>query len=284
MEETMRVALCQLDIAWEDKRMNLEQAKVYMEEAKAEEAEIVFFPEMSFTGFSMNVDLIKEEYGETLKEVREMAAESQIAIGMGWVKAEEMGGRMEVKNIYTVIGSQGEILSNYVKIHPFRYAKEDQYFTSGNRISLFEYRERVFSTFLCYDLRFPEIFEIASRKAEIIVVSANWPQPRKEHWSTLLRARAIENQVYILGVNCIGEKAGLYYSGDSCVIDPNGNVMGVLSDQDGLIVLDIPNNTEQIREEFPVKQDRRPELYYKLSEELAGNYDQKDERKNRKEG
>lgn len=268
----MRVALCQLDIAWEDKKMNLEQAKVYIEEAKAEGAEIVFFPEMSFTGFSMNVDLIKEERGETLKEVREMVAANQIAVGFGWVKAEDTGGQEAIKNFYTVVGSQGEILSNYVKIHPFHYAGEDRYFTSGNRIALFEYRERKFSTFLCYDLRFPEIFEIASRRAEMIVVPANWPQNRKEHWTTLLRARAIENQVYLLGVNCVGEKAGLYYSGDSCVIDPNGNVMESLSDQEGLIVLDIPNNTAQIREGFPIKQDRRPELYYRLSQEMIGNF------------
>ena len=262
----MRVALCQLDIAWEDKKTNLEQAKVYIEEAKAEGAEIIFFPEMSFTGFSMNVDFIKEEHGETVKEVREMVAANQIAVGIGWVKAEEMGGQEIVKNFYTVIGSQGEILSNYVKIHPFHYAKEDSYYTSGNRISLFEYRERMFTTFLCYDLRFPEIFEIASRKTEIIVVPANWPQARKEHWTTLLRARAIENQVYMLGVNCVGEKEGQYFSGDSCVVDPNGNVMESLSDQEGLIVLDIPNNTFQIREGFPIKQDRRPELYERLSD------------------
>ncbi len=272
MEEAMRVALCQLDIAWEDKKVNLEQAKVYIEEAKAEGAEIVFFPEMSFTGFSMNVNLIKEEHGETLKEVREIVAANQIAVGIGWVKAEETGGQEAIKNFYTVIGSQGEILSNYVKIHSFHYAGEDKYFTSGNRIALFEYRERMFSTFLCYDLRFPEIFEIASRRAEIIVVPANWPQSRKEHWTTLLRARAIENQVYILGVNCVGEKAGLYFSGDSRIIDPNGNVMSSLADQDGLIILDIPDNTAKIREGFPIKQDRRQELYHKLSQEMIGNF------------
>lgn len=264
----MRVALCQLDIAWEDKRMNLEQAKVYLQEAKTEQADIIFFPEMSFTGFSMNTAITKEKNGETVKEIQELAVSNQIAIGIGWVKSEETEYEQEaVKNCYTVIGNRGEILSDYSKIHPFSYAKEEQYFASGNEIAFFEYQGRKFSTFICYDLRFPEIFEIASRRADILVVAASWPQSRKEHWTTLLRARAIENQVYMLGVNCVGEKDELYYSGDSCVIDPNGTVMKSLSDQDGLIVLDIPDNTAQIRKEFPVKQDRKPKLYEKLSME-----------------
>lgn len=264
----MRAALCQLDIAWEDKRINLEQAKVYLQEAKAEQADIIFFPEMSFTGFSMNTAITKETNGETIKEIQKLAVLNQIAVGIGWVKSEKIEtGQEAVKNCYTVISDKGEILSDYSKIHPFGYAKENQYFVSGSELAFFEYQGRKFSTFICYDLRFPEIFEIASRRAEILVVAASWPQPRKEHWTTLLRARAIENQVYILGVNCVGEKDGLYYSGDSCVIDPNGTVMKSLSDQDGLIVLDIPDNTAQIRKEFPVKQDRRPKLYEKLSEE-----------------
>lgn len=265
----MRVALCQLDIAWEDKKMNLEQVKVYMQEAKTERADIIFFPEMSFTGFSMNTALTKEKNGETVKEIQKLAASNQIAVGVGWVNAEEQeNGQETVKNCYTVVDGNGEILSEYAKIHPFGYAGENKYFASGSKLAFFEYQGRRFSTFICYDLRFPEIFEIASRCADILVVPANWPQRRKEHWTTLLRARAIENQVYMLGINCVGEKDGLYYSGDSCVIDPNGNVMESLSDQEGLIVLDIPNNTAEIREAFPVKQDRKPELYRKLSQEI----------------
>jgi len=264
----MRVALCQLDIAWEDKKMNLEQVKVYIQEAKAERADMIFFPEMSLTGFSMNTAITKEKDGETVKEMQRLSAANQIAVGIGWVNAQMKDGRETIKNCYTVIDSRGEILSYYAKIHPFGYVKENKYFDSGSELAFFEYQGRKFSTFICYDLRFPEIFEIASRRAEILVVPANWPQHRKEHWITLLRARAIENQVYMFGINCVGDKDGLYYSGDSCIIDPNGNIMEILSDKEGLIVLDIPDNIAEIREGFPVRRDRKPELYKKLSQEV----------------
>jgi len=268
MEGVMRVALCQLDIAWEDKKVNMEQARIYIQEAKAEQANIIFFPEMSFTGFSMNISVTKEKNRETVNEIRELAVENQIAIGVGWVKSEETwDGREAIENHYTMLGGGGEILSDYVKLHPFSFAGEEKIFTPGNRLAFFEYQGRMFSTFLCYDLRFPEIFSIASEKADLIVIPASWPQKRKEQWITLLRARAIENQVYMLGVNCIGEKDGLYYSGDSCIIAPNGNVMESLSDQEGLIISDIPDNIKQIREEFPVRKDRRPELYQKLAKD-----------------
>ncbi|MEQ8155575.1 MAG: nitrilase-related carbon-nitrogen hydrolase, partial [Clostridiaceae bacterium] len=115
-----------------------------------------------------------------------------------------------------------------------------------------------------YDLRFPEVFQAVSKNVSIIIVPANWPEKRREHWRCLLKARAIENQVYILGINCVEENNGLYYSGDSCVIDSSGNTLKELSYKEGLIIQDIEDNTDKIRREFPVKADRKTKFYKKI--------------------
>ena len=265
----MKVAMTDMDIAWEDKEKNKSLCAAMVKEAAMYGADLILFPEMTLTGFSNDVPKIADKEQETLHFFTELAEEKRIAIGFGYVSMPDKKGR----NHFALIDANGSLRMDYLKLHPFTHGGEADFYEGGNEFGCFTMLEQWnCAGFVCYDLRFPEIFEIASRKTEIIVVPANWPQARKEHWTTLLRARAIENQVYMLGVNCVGEKEGQYFSGDSCVVDPNGNVMESLSDQEGLIVLDIPNNTFQIREGFPIKQDRRPELYERLSREIMGNY------------
>ncbi len=106
--------------------------------------------------------------------------------------------------------------------------------------------------------------KIPSFTAHVILLPADWPAKRSHHWKTLLQARAIENQVYILAVNCVGQIDDLYYSGDSCVINPNGEVLQMLSDEEGLVIFELTDDVEEYRKAFPVKQDRRPELYARL--------------------
>lgn len=253
----MKAALAQTHIIWENKKANLEQAQKYIESACNNNAQIIFFPEMSLTGFSMNTQLTAESELETLENIRAIAQKQHIAIGIGWVKRQNT----LAENHYTVIDNKGEILSDYIKIHPFSYAKEDQYFQSGNRIGCFDYGAYRWSTFICYDLRFPELFQIASKEADIIVVPANWPQKREAHWRTLLQARAIENQCYILGINCTGEIGGLLYHGFTCCISPQGELLKCQNDTAGCLYIELDNDVKRIREEFPVKLDRKWEFY-----------------------
>lgn len=171
---------------------------------------------------------------------------------------------MRGENHYTVISPQGEVLSDYVKIHPFSYSGEDRYFAKGDATAHFTLEGIPFSHFICYDLRFPEIFQAVSGQAHVIIVAADWPGSRREHWKCLLRARAIENQCYILGVNTVGSQNGLTYTGDSCVIRPDGTVAAELSDEEGLIYYDLIDDVPDYRQAFPVKQDRRVELYGRL--------------------
>lgn len=262
----MKIALAQTKIEWENKNINYDVAKRYITNAKKESVDLIFFPEMSFTGFSMNIEATAESNFETIERIKEFSNSYAMAIGFGWVK--KCGEYAE--NHYTVIDKRGDVLSDYIKIHPFSYSGEDSFFKAGDDIRVFEYQGIKLITLICYDLRFPELFQVASREADVIVVPANWPQQRSEHWKTLLQARAIENQCYVLGINCVGNMGGLAYSGDSLVVSPDGTVMDVLSNMEGLVIAEIGDQVTKIRSEFPVKRDRKWELYKTMYEDIIG--------------
>lgn len=257
----MKIALYQMNIVWENKEQNYILLENILKRQFGKGINLLILPEMSFTGFSMNTFRTKENNLQTVEKISYFARTYQMAIGFGWVK--DCGEKSE--NHYTVIDKDGIVISDYIKIHPFSFSGEDQKFQGGEKIISFELNGIVFSTCLCYDLRFPEIFQIASKKAHVILLPANWPKKRREHWKCLLRARAIENQVYMMGVNCIGEIGGLLYSGDSCVIDPNGEVRLDAGMQEMVLEYDLTDDVEQFRNEFPVKKDRKEPLYYSLS-------------------
>lgn len=253
----MKIALAQTNIIWENKVANEMKAIEYVAQASDLGAQVIFFPEMSLTGFSMNTLVTAEETEITVNKFSEIAARYNMAIGIGWTKKKEK----MAENHYSVIDFQGKMISDYVKIHPFSYADENVFFSSGNKITYFELGDYKWSSFICYDLRFPELFQAASETADIIVVPANWPQKRKEHWKCLLRARAIENQCYIVAVNCVGSINDIEYSGDSCVISPDGQVIDQLAGKQGILIVDLNENVKELRKSFPVKQDRKWNLY-----------------------
>ena len=255
----MKVALAQMDIVWEDKEKNSKKSENKIKEAKEKGVDLILFPEMSFTGFSMNVEKIGEKREdrnqfETVEKIQKLAKKYEMAIGFGYV--EKDGGMG--KNHYAVVSKDGQVMSDYVKIHPFSYGGEAQYYDSGNRIEVFGMQGWKIATFICYDLRFPEIFQLASREAQAIIVAANWPESRREHWLTLLRARAIENQCYVLGVNRTGIGGGISYVGDSIVIDPYGKVLEIMKEKEGLIFCEMDREVvEEWREKFPQRKDRK---------------------------
>ena len=282
----MKIALCQLAIEFEKKEANTRRVISFMEQARSAGADLVLFPEMSLTGFSMNISLAGEKNRESLERMRAEAERIGIAVGFGWTALvdQETGvvpceivngasGHVDMarnsllgENHYTVINREGEVLSDYVKMHPFSYSGEDRYFAKGDQVVHFELSGIPFSGFICYDLRFPEIFQAVSDRAHVIIVAADWPGSRREHWQCLLRARAIENQCYILGINSVGDQNGLHYTGDSCVILPDGTVAEQLADAEGFILYDLTDDVEAYRQSFPVKNDRRQQLYAKLQD------------------
>jgi predicted amidohydrolase len=151
---------------------------------------------------------------------------------------------------------------DYIKIHPFSFAGEDKYFKGGEKLSTCSIEGFETGVAICYDLRFPELFIKLSEKAELIIVPANWPAARSLHWKTLLRARAIENQCYVAGVNCSGDMDGQTYSGDSAIYSPEGEMLTpvetiTINETDKVYIYDIVNDVQEIRDGFPVRNDRK---------------------------
>lgn len=256
----MKIALFQSDINWDDKAYNYCVARDKIREASKNGCRCIFFPEMSFTGFNMDTQRTKESNNETIDFIKPLAMKNNISVGFGYVK--EAGDKCQ--NRYAVISEKGEIISDYCKIHPFTYGYETENFVSGNSLTEYRIDGMNFSTFICYDLRFPEIFQGLKGRADVIVVPANWPKNRSHHWKTLLQARAIENQCYMLGVNCVGVHNEVYYSGDTMAVNPYGEIIDIRSNIQDLLIVNIENDVWQYREKFNSLNDRKPHLYKEL--------------------
>ncbi len=250
-----------MNIIWENKDKNIAKAENAMATAVENGTDILFMPEMSFTGFSMNTKKTAESNSYTIDKMKTLCKKYTIAVGFGWVK--DCGEK--AKNCYTVIDKNGKILSTYEKIHPFSYSGEDKYFEKGNQLTKYNVNGMDFSTVICYDARFPEIFQAISKDSDIktIVIPANWSAERACHWKALTKARAIENQVYIIAINCVGSIGGTEYSGESCIITPDGEVEKYLYGEQ-LYFAQLDYDVEKLRQQFPVKQDRRIDLYKQL--------------------
>lgn len=256
----MKAALCQFQIEYEAKEQNLHRAEQMIASAAAACAEIIFFPEMSFTGFSMNVLLTGESDGGTMQIMQEYARNYHIAVGFGWVKRSGDKG----ENHYTVVNDTGAVLADYVKMHPFSFSGEDNYYIAGSQTAVFRFAGHTFGLFICYDLRFPEMFRAVAAEVDVMIVSANWPEKRIAHWNKLLEARALENQCWVLGINCVGNQKNLRYNGSSRAVNPEGETVDCLYDREGLIFCEIQDEAAKFRSSFPALQDRRPALYKQL--------------------
>lgn len=261
----MRIAIIESNIIWEDKKANLSKLESILEDLNSQDnkADIILLPEMSFTGFSMNTKLTAES-GEIVS-ISELAAKFQTAIAFGYVKAL---GEGVSENHYAIINKAGEMIHDYAKIHPFSYSDENKYFVGGNTVSVSKFMDFNIGTAICYDLRFPEVFQAMSDTADMIIVPANWPEKRRDHFMTLAKARAIENQCFIAAVNCRGEIGGLTYSGDSMLIAPDGAIVNPEQSMeianDRLYIYEVENNVSAVRDAFPMKKDRKNELYIQI--------------------
>lgn len=258
----MRVALGQLSMTWEDKESSVCKAERMILEASQSQCDIIIFPELSFTGFSMNIEKIgeREEDSQTVTRMQDLALKYQIAIGFGWAAVGKEPGS-KATNRFTIIDANGNKVTEYSKMHPFSYGHEDEFFEKGKEIVTVPFLGHTISLFVCYDLRFPEIFQIAARKADVMFVIANWPGIRSAHWETLLRARAIETQSYVVGVNCFGKYDGIEYTGDSMAVDSIGNILGKLSNKEGVLICELDDRAWSLRKKFATRSDRREDLY-----------------------
>lgn len=253
----MRVAALQTDIAWEDPRANFERLAPEIAAAAAAGAGLVVLPEMFACGFSMNTAGIREPTdGPTPRFLEHMAREHGLWICGSYPElADERAGRP--RNTLLLAGPGGE-RHRYHKLHPFTFAREHEHYDPGAEHVTVRVHDLRLTLFICYDLRFADEFWATARATDAYVVIANWPARRREHWRTLLRARAIENQAYVIGVNRVGTGSGIDYAGDSAIIDPWGEVLVEARKDPALLLGEIdPARVTEARDKFPVLQDRR---------------------------
>ncbi len=254
----MKVAILQLDVAWEDVPANHARAARQLEEAAGLGARLVILPEMFATGFSMEARRIAQpEGGPTESFLRERAA----ALGL-----HVLAGVAEVSeplpaNRALLVSPDGGV-RRYTKIHPFSFAGEEKAMRSGDEVVTWDVEGLRVTPLVCYDLRFPEPFRLAAEETDLYAVIANWPERRRHHWSLLLRARAVENLAFVAGVNRVGEGGDLRYVGDSALVGPWGETILSAAEQEAVLVADVsPAAVAEARARFPVLADRRPGSY-----------------------
>ena len=160
-------------------------------------------------------------------------------------------------NTLNLVAPNGDT-HHYKKIHPFSFSAEPENYGAGTEFLQLEIGGTRITFFICYDLRFADEFWQTAQSTDLFVIPANWPAGRRTHWQTLLRARAIENQAYVLGVNRVGDGDGLSYAGDSALLDPWGETIVSGMSDETLLIADVDAEVvKETRATFPVFQDRR---------------------------
>ena len=228
----------QLDIVWEEKGANLAKIRHLLTAANPKPRTLVVLPEMCLTGFTM-ADI--EDTGESLAELSK---------GIRILAGIKRNNRNEA-----VLFENGREVARYAKIHSFKFAGENV--VAGTEPVVVDCGEFKLAPAICYDLRFPELFRACVwRGANLFAVIANWPTERLDHWLTLLKARAIENQAYVIGVNRCGRDPNFEYPGHSQVVNPSGEVLTEAGEDEGFVKAELDLlELQTCRQKFPVLKD-----------------------------
>lgn len=253
----MQLILCQPDIAWEDRPANHARIQAMLRAQPPQPNDLLVLPEMFNTGFSMNTPAVLDPPDQPGRRfLVDLARQYNIFILAGLVTPAPTG---LPHNTALAIAPDGRILAQYHKLHLFSFAQEDRHYQPGQNLVTFPLPQCIAAPLICYDLRFPELFRAAAaRDVQLMLVIANWPASRALHWNTLLRARAIENQCFVAGVNCVGRDPCNTYAGQSQIIDPQGGILALADDRPQLLsaTLDF-TSLAQWRAKFPAQSDRR---------------------------
>lgn len=257
----MKIALTQMKTVWEDVSANETEVRRLVAQAVVAGAELIVFPEFTFVGFTKRPTDFCDRLSGTrqLTFMCNLSREYPIALACGRI----VDAVPQPRNNLTIV-QHGNVLLSYDKLHAYSFGGEQTVYSRGDRIVTTPFGDLTLGAFICYDLRFPEVFQVAARCAEAILVIGNWPHDRIENWYTLLRARALETQCYLVGVNRAGEGGGIVYGPSSVVYDPAGRrITPATSDE--LFYCEIePHIVRHVRAQFPLRDDRREELYPSL--------------------
>ena len=263
MNQSLTFTIIQTNLHWEDKRLNLNMLENKISSIN-EKTEIVVLPEMFSTGFSMHAEELAETMdGETVQWMKRIAAEKKIIL-TGSVIITEMDQtalarpRYYNRLIWMLPNGQYGI---YDKRHQFAYAGEDAEFTAGSKRLIASVKGWKINLFVCYDLRFPvwarQQVQERALEYDVLVYVANWPDKRIHAWKTLLQARAIENQCYVVGVNRVGDDGNnIHYSGESMIVDAMGEVLYSRKEVEDVFTIQLnKDHLNSVREKLPFWKD-----------------------------
>ncbi|GAB4142198.1 MAG: nitrilase family protein [Ignavibacteriales bacterium] len=250
----MKICLVQYSPIWENIDENIRQIDSLFENFN-EKVDLIVFPELTLTGFTMNSKAFAEELdGKCTTYFMSLSSKMKTNVIAGLIELDD-------NRIYNsaVHFQDGLVMARYRKIHPFSLAGEDKNFSDSRETVITKIGTMNIGLSICYDLRFPELYrQYGKRKVDMIIDIANWPIPRIEHWRTLLKARAIENLCYAIGVNRIGDDPNVSYNGCSSIFDPTGKEIVCVENDEKLIVADLDNDlSKDVQKKFNFLEDIR---------------------------
>lgn len=255
------VSLGQMEVHAGEPDRNMETVREWVAEAAKRGSQLVVFPELWDTGYAL--DRAKDLYaplGEgRFAQVAALAKQHHIFVTGSLM--ENRGG--DACNCMAVFSPEGELVGAYRKLHLFRLMDEEKYLTEGDKPLSLDLPWGMSGLAICYDLRFPELFRrYALDGARMVILPSEWPHPRLAHWQTLLRARAIENQMFVVACNRVGVTGETHFFGHSSIIDPWGEALIEGDEEAALLTTEIDLGlVDDVRRRIPIFEDRRPEVY-----------------------
>ncbi|MCP1309212.1 carbon-nitrogen family hydrolase [Paenibacillus tyrfis] len=258
------LALLQMDIAIGEPERNFAKLESLLHEAVAHDTkpDVIVFPEMWNTGYALDrIQELADHYGERTEALLSAFSRKHGVNIIGGSIAEKRDNG--VYNTIFAYDRQGNRAGDYSKIHLFRLMDEEKFLQSGDRAGELQLDGIPAGMMICYDIRFPELArKLALGGAQILFVPAEWPNPRLHHWRTLLMARAIENQMFVVSCNRVGVSGTTEFFGHSMVIDPWGEVLDEGGEAETIVraAVDL-SQVPAVRSKIPVFEDRRPSLY-----------------------
>ena len=237
----MRFAAVQHDIVWEDRETNFARLAPLVARAVGAGAEFVLLSETFSTGFSMTPGIGEPEGGPSAQFLLGQATGHGVWVAGSCPEIADDGGVAGALpyNSFVLAGPDGTV-HRYRKLHPFTHAGEHERFRAGDKPVTVEIGGLRVTPFVCYDLRFADVFWRAASDTDVYLVTANWPSSRRSHWQALLQARAIENQAYVVGCNRVGAAGdGTEHMGDSRIVSPMGELLATAAGVETIVLADV---------------------------------------------
>jgi len=258
----MKIALIQMDVTYGDPKVNFARVGKWVMDAVQTGAEMVILPELWDTGYDIErLDVLADKDAKATTEfLSDLAKQYNIGLIGGSVAEQSKDG---IKNTMLVLNQNGELVHKYSKLHLSQLMGEHLHLVEGQDGADFELDGVPLAGFICYDIYFPEwLRKSAVNGAKVMYVAAEWPKQRIDHWQTLLKARAIENQCYVVACNRVGTDTNNEFGGMSMVVDPLGEIVAEGGSEEKIVLAEIDlDKVDDVRNRIPIFRDRREERY-----------------------